>query len=166
MSKAPLQTNFIQKLNTNYRIVFINDESLQEVASYKLTMRKLYVLFSSIFVVIVTLTICLLLLTPLKYYIPGYGNNQTHVQVIKLKRRIDSLSDLVAAQQMYEANMRKVIGGDYNGQPDTTMLDKSQIRKEAMNNIFPVQPTPSTQQADAGSTESKPAHIRRRHRRR
>lgn len=165
MSKAPLQTNFIQRLNTNYRIVFINDESLQEVASYKLTMRKLYVLFSTIFVIIVTLTICVLLMTPLKYYIPGYGNNQTHVQVIKLKRRIDSLSDLVAAQQLYEANMRKVINGDYNGQPDTTMLDKNQIQKEAINNIFPLQPNPSAQQAEASNPENKPGHARHRHRR-
>lgn len=140
MSKRKNQdTGVLSKVRKQYRIVFINDESLEEVASFRLTVQKLYVLFSTLFVVIVALTICVLLLTPLKYYIPGYGSNKTHVQVIKLKQRVDSLSDLVAAQQLYEANIRKVINGTYNGKPDTTMLNVKEAEKERMKSIFPVQ---------------------------
>jgi hypothetical protein len=130
------RSNFFKKANTNYRMVFINDESLQEVASYRFSMRKLYVLFSTVFVVIVVLTTCVLLLTPLKYYIPGYGSNKSQVQVWRMKRSVDSLADLVAAQQAYEANIRKVISGDYKGKLDTTRLDMNLVKKEAMN-IFP-----------------------------
>jgi hypothetical protein len=128
-------SDFFKKANTNYRVVFINDESLQEVVSFRLSMKKLYVLFSTLFVVIVVLTTCVLLLTPLKYYIPGYGNNKSQVQVWRMKRSVDSLADLVAAQQQYEANIRKVINGDYKGKPDTTRLDVNQVKREAMNII-------------------------------
>jgi len=128
--------DFFKKIKTHYRIVFINDQSLQEVLSFRLSMRKLYAFFSSMFVVIVVLTTAVLLLTPLKYYIPGYGNNKMHMEVIKLKRNIDSLSDLVNSQQLYEANMRKAINGDYTGKSDTTRLDPNQLKKEAMN-IYP-----------------------------
>ncbi len=125
-----------KKLNSHYRLIFIDDESLEEVASFRLTLRKLYVLFSVVFVIVVTITVCLLLITPLKYYIPGYGNNKTNIQMLRLKKNVDSLSDLVAAQQEYEANIRNVINGKYDGEPDTTKLDMTLVRKEAMA-IFP-----------------------------
>jgi hypothetical protein len=125
----------IGKVNDHYRIVFINDDTLQEVISFRLTMKKLYVLFSTLFVIVVTLTTCMLLLTPLKYYIPGYGNRDTHLQAVKLKRNVDSLGDLIAAQQAYELNLRKLINGDYNGKTDTTRLDLNRVKTEAMNFI-------------------------------
>ncbi|MBS1690551.1 MAG: hypothetical protein JSS96_17595 [Bacteroidetes bacterium] len=137
--KRRKQGGIYDRLQTQYRIVFINDESLEEVATFRLTIRKLYVLFSTLFVVIVGLTICVLLLTPLKYYIPGYGSNKTHMQVIRLKENVDSLSDLVSAQQNYEANIRKVINGSYNGKSDTTKLSDKVITKEANKVIFPVE---------------------------
>lgn len=131
--------NFFQKLRTQYRIVFINDESLQEVSTFRLSLRKLYVLLSTLFVLIVTLTVCVLLLTPLKYYIPGYGNNNAQLQVIRMKKHVDSLSDLVAAQQQYEENLRKVINGSYDGIRDTTRLNMNQAKKEAVNFIKPTE---------------------------
>jgi len=137
MSKlAFIRSGILKKLNINYRVVFIDDESLQEVASFKLTMRKLYILLSTLFVVIVTLTVCVLLLTPLKYYVPGYGSNKTHMQVVRLKRNVDSLSDLVSAQQTYEDNIRKIVSGGYSGSSDTARLDMNLVRKEDMS-IFP-----------------------------
>jgi hypothetical protein len=126
-------SDFFKKIKTHYRIVFINDQSLQEVLSFRLSMRKLYAFFSTLFVVIVILTTSVLLLTPLKYYIPGYGNNKMHIQIIKLKRNVDSLSDLVNAQQLYEVNLRKAINGEWDGKSDTARLDPNQIKKEAMN---------------------------------
>ena len=138
-ARTPKKRSIYRKLRVQYRIAIINDESLEEVASFRLTIRKLYVLFSTLFVVIVALTICVLLITPLKYYIPGYGSIKTHRQVVRLKQNIDSLSDLVLAQQHYEANIRKVINGDYTGKRDTSMLNIKEAEKEAMNSIFPVQ---------------------------
>lgn len=137
MSKlAFIRSGILKKLNINYRVVFIDDESLQEVASFKLTMRKLYILLSTLFVVIVTATVCVLLLTPLKYYVPGYGSNKTHMQMVRLKRNMDSLSDLVLAQQVYEDNLRKIANGEYDGVKDTTKLDMNMVRKEDMS-TFP-----------------------------
>ena len=128
-----------KRLKTQYRIVFINDGTLEEVASFKLTIRKLYVLFSTLFVVIVGLTIALLLVTPLKYYIPGYGSNKTHMQVVKLGQTVDSLTDLVGQQQLYEANLRKVINGGYELKKDTVMLNAKEAEKATVNNMYPVQ---------------------------
>jgi hypothetical protein len=126
-----------KRLNAPYRVVFIDDESLEEVASFNLTKSKMYMFFSTLFVLTVTITVIILLFTPLKYYIPGYGNDKTHSEVVKLKRNIDSLADLVNAQQAYAKDIKKVIGGDFDGLKDTAMLDMNKVNRDAMKNILP-----------------------------
>ncbi len=88
-----------KNLNAPYRMVFINEDSLEEVASFHLTKRSVWTLFSSLFIITILVTVCILLFTPLKYYIPGYGSNVARTQVIRLKQSVDSLSDLVLLQQ-------------------------------------------------------------------
>jgi len=56
---------------------------------------------------------------------------------VKLKRNIDSLADLVNAQQAYAKDIKKVIGGDFDGLKDTAMLDMNKVNRDAMKNILP-----------------------------
>lgn len=137
--KKPIgkRRDIFKRLNTHYRVVFIDDESLEELASFRLTMRKLYILLSSVFVMVVLITVFVLLVTPLKYYIPGYGNNNTHKQVIRLKQNVDSLMDVVTAQQKYEDNIRDVINGKTNVKLDTNRLDMTKVKQEAINSMLP-----------------------------
>ena len=136
--RTPKRSDIFRKLNTQYRVVFIDDESLEEVGSFQLTMRKLYILLSSMFVLVAVLTVCILLLTPLKYYIPGYGSSNARMQVIKLKQHVDSLSDLVAAQQLYEQNLRNVMTGDVKTIRDTTRLDMKKVKEDEMKTMLPM----------------------------
>ena len=129
--------DFLKKLNNNYRVVFIDDESLEEVASYKLTMRKLYILICSLFVLVAIITVSLVMFTPFKYYIPGYAGGKTRAEMIRLKQNVDSLSDLVAAQEKYQENIRNVITGKMKKPLDTTMLDLKKTRQEEMNSLLP-----------------------------
>lgn len=135
--RTPRRRDVFKRLNTHYRLVFIDDESLEEVASFRLTMRKLYILLSTIFVVLVFITVSILLITPLKYYIPGYGNDKARGQVIRLKRQVDSLNDVALQQQKYEENMRRVINGNVELKLDTQKLDMSRVRQEDMKNMLP-----------------------------
>lgn len=138
MSKPTKRRHIFKRLNTHYRLVFIDDVSLQEVASFRLTMRKLYILFSSIFVFVIVVTVAILLLTPLKYYIPGYAGGSDRREIIQLKRTVDSLADLTAAQEAFQNNVRDVITGDVKVKRDTTMLDMKRVNQDAMNNLVPM----------------------------
>jgi hypothetical protein len=138
MSKSPSRRSIpFRRLNAPYRVVFIDDNSLEEVASFSLTKSRMYMLFSTIFVIIVSITVMILLFTPLKYYIPGYGSNRANIEVIRMKHKVDSLADMVQSQQAYADNLKKVIVGDYRGLRDTTMLDMEKVRREDMNSILP-----------------------------
>jgi len=138
MSRPAKRRHIFKRINTHYRLVFIDDTSLQEVASFRLTMRKLYILFSSIFVFVIVVTVCILLMTPLKYYIPGYAGGSNRREVMELKRTVDSLTDLAAAQEEFENNLKNVIAGDVKTKRDTTMLDMKKVNQEAMKNLVPM----------------------------
>jgi len=129
--------NFFSRLNAHYRVVFIDDESLEEVASLTLTKSKIYMLFSSLFVVIITITLIILFFTPLKFYIPGYGTDQNRLDVIKMKTTVDSLSMLVNNQQKATENLKAVIIGNFDGIKDTNMLKPEKIAAEDMKSILP-----------------------------
>ena len=129
--------DFFKRLNNTYRLVFIDDESLEEVASYKLTMRKLYIMLCSLFVVVAIITMSIVMFTPIKYYIPGYAGGRTRMEMIQLKHSVDSLSDLVAAHESYQENLRNVITGNMPVKRDTTLLDLKKTRREEMNSLLP-----------------------------
>lgn len=134
---AKMRATLFKGLNAPYRLVCINDQSLREVASLKLTKSRVFIYVSSLFVAISLVTVFILVSTPLRYYVPGYGSGKTHRDVVLLKRQVDSLADLVATQETYAANIRKVINGDYDGKADTTMLDLNQVHRQAMRDILP-----------------------------
>lgn len=129
--------NFFERLSTTYRVVFIDDESLEETASYRMSVRRLYALGSMVFILIVVATLLLLIFTPVKYYIPGYAGEYTRTEMLQMKQRVDSLSDMVAAQEQYEKNIRNVLTGNIEVKLDTTMLDLKRTQKEDMNSLLP-----------------------------
>lgn len=129
--------DFFKRLNNNYRVVFIDDESLEEVASYKLTMRKLYMLLCSLFVLVAIITVLIVTFTPVRYYIPGYSGGKNRVEMVRMKQNIDSLSDVVYAQEQYLENIRNVITGNMKKPLDTTMLDLKKTRREELNSLLP-----------------------------
>lgn len=114
-----------KNLNAPYRMVFINENSLEEVASFHLTKNSLYALFSSIFLITIIGTVAILLFTPLKYYIPGYGSNQLRIEALALERRVDSLSTLVVVNQQKASRITAIIAEKDVQQRDTAMLKPS-----------------------------------------
>ena len=62
-----------QRLRNRYRLVVMNDDTYEEVVTFRLSRMSVYIMLSTIFVLLVGLTVALIVFTPLKYYIPGYG---------------------------------------------------------------------------------------------
>ncbi len=136
--KAALKRpRLFKRLKDPYRMVLINDQTMEEVAVFRLTKRSVYILFSTLFVVAILITVSILLFTPLKYYIPGYGDNKTRMQVIRLKQTVDSLTDMVAAEQKQMNDIRMVMMGDFKGLEDTALLRPEQLKRDAPKSVLP-----------------------------
>jgi hypothetical protein len=150
-----------KNLNAPYRMVFINEESLEEVASFQLTKSSLYALFSTIFLITILATVCVLLFTPLKYYIPGYGSNEVRVQAMRLEQQVDSLSGLVVAGEQHAARIAALISGKDVDVRDTAML-KPELLKAMPESVLPAPEVIREQAGQAVKQEKRNAGRKRK----
>ena len=112
----------LKRLRNRYRLVVMNDDTYEEVVTFKLSKLSVYIGLSTIFVVLVGLTVALIVFTPLKYYIPGYDDLRVGREYRNMKYRVDSLEKEVNYQARYIDNIKKVLNGDAATSLDTTEL--------------------------------------------
>jgi hypothetical protein len=121
----------LRRLRNRYRLVILNDDTYEEVVTFRLSRMSVYIALSTVFVVLVGLTVALIVFTPLKYYIPGYGNAQIGREYRQLKYVTDSLEKQVSYQAQYINGIKKVLAGDVPLTLDTTQLE---VPKEEFSN--------------------------------
>jgi hypothetical protein len=118
----------LKRLRNRYRLVVINEDTFNEVVAFKLTRLSVYIALSMLFVVLVGLTVALIIFTPLKLYIPGYGDAQKAKEYEMLKIKADSIEQSLIKKQDYIDNVEKVLKG--NVVPlDTATLKLKSIEK-------------------------------------
>ncbi len=121
MSKLSAHTT-LKRLRNRYRLVIMNDDTFEEVVKFRLSRLSVYIVMSTIFLLMVGLTVALLILTPLKFYIPGYGKTENKTELQLLKIRTDSLQQALEYKKQYMESLKKVLGGDNVIKKDTVML--------------------------------------------
>ena len=123
----------LKRLRNRYRLVVMNEDTYEEVVKFKLSRLSVYIALSTLFVVLVGLTIALIVFTPLKYYLPGvgYGNAKQIREYKTLKIRTDSMEDALRYKERYYNDIQKVLKGDIP-KLDTTqlMLPKAENEQE------------------------------------
>lgn len=107
----------------------MNDETFEEVSSFRLTRFNIYVLLSTVFVILVTLITSVIVFTPLKQYIPGYTDIGMRKKVLVLSMRTDSLENMLRANDTFLVNLQNIING---GKP-IEKIDTPVIKTENPN---------------------------------
>lgn len=119
-----------KKLNNPYRLTVLDDESMEEVVSFQLTKKSLYIGVCTLVLILVVFTGILLSLTPLRYYIPGYGDIKQRKAYIGLNMKVDSLENLVNEQSAYLQRVQTVLSGKVPVL-DTTLLKVPETQSSA-----------------------------------
>ncbi|MES2777813.1 MAG: hypothetical protein V4722_26775 [Bacteroidota bacterium] len=118
----------LKRLRNRYRLVVMNDDTYEEVVTFKLSRLSVYVTMSIMFVLLVGLTVALLSFTNLKYLIPGYGKQGSLTALRELKVRTDSLEQTLLIKQQYLDGIKKVLSGDTASiVRDTTVLNLPKV---------------------------------------
>lgn len=112
----------LKRLRNRYRLVVMNDDTYEEVVTFRLSRTSVYIAFSSIFVLLVGLTVAVVVFTPLRYYIPGYGSARIGREYRQLKYLTDSLQKQVSYQSQYIESVKSVLDGTVELKRDTTKL--------------------------------------------
>jgi hypothetical protein len=115
--------NTFKRLRNRYRLVIMNDDTYEEVSTFKLSRMSVYVAMSTLFVLLVGLTIGIISFTPLRFLIPGYGKQSSLQELRVLKLKTDSMESVLAQKQRYFDGLRKVLQGDTTLQLDTVLLE-------------------------------------------
>src|SRR5947208_3217844 len=100
MAKLDANTT-LKRLRNRYRLVIMNDDTYEEVVTFKLSRLSVYISLSTIFMLLTGLTVALIVFTPLKMYIPGYGNISNTHELRELKMKTDSLEQAMSYKDQY-----------------------------------------------------------------
>ncbi len=103
------QKSWRERLQHTYRLIIMNNETFEEIGSYRLSLLNVYILVSMLAVSVATLVIMLIAFTPLKRMIPGYGDVRRDQELVRIYQQLDSMEQIVEAHRIYTENFRKML---------------------------------------------------------
>lgn len=114
----------LKRLRNRYRLVVMNDDTYEEVVTFKLSRLSVYIMLSTIFVLFVGLTVALIVFTPLKYYIPGATTDyKSATELRQLKYKVDETDrDNKLLEQYYDGLNKGPLKGI-----NTVVLDTNRL---------------------------------------
>jgi len=116
---------WLGKLRNTYRLVVMNDETFQEVGSYKLSLLNVYIFLSTVGVLLSLAVGALIFFTPLKRYVPGYGSTSNDREMIRLNKQVEEMEEELAAFRTYTENVQRMLSGDVQTEKDVPKVKPS-----------------------------------------
>ena len=117
MSKEKKPRRIYRKLRSKYRLVIMNDESLEERASFRLSPMNVFVAAGITVMILITAVIYLIAFTGLREYIPGYMDPGMKRKIFILDQKADSLERVLRARELFISNIRNIVEGNVEGKP-------------------------------------------------
>lgn len=136
MSAKRLKRQLIKKkLFTKNRLVILNEETFEELFSFKLNLMNVFVGLTSLSIFLIAVTTYIIAFTPLREYIPGYASTELKREATQNAIKSDSLQRVLEENSVYLASIKKVLTGDL----DHTKLSRDSIQAAAPNNLSEVE---------------------------
>ncbi|MBL7962853.1 MAG: M23 family metallopeptidase [Flavobacteriales bacterium] len=133
--KPRKRRTFLQRLRSKYRFLVIDDGTFEERVSIRLNRINVLLIGLGLFIITAAFVAMVIVLTPLKRYIPGY----TDPELVRFAQRsaqlADSLQRVVPVQQLYIENMRRVLSGEVT--PDSALQYRSLARVPGPEALVP-----------------------------
>jgi murein DD-endopeptidase MepM/ murein hydrolase activator NlpD len=111
-TKKERRKQLIRKLKSKYRLVVMNDATFDESFSAFLTPLNVIAGVAFLFISIAVIVLSIVVLTPLKEYIPGYSDSQTRIRALNSTVKVDSLERAQAVYSSYFENIQRILNGE------------------------------------------------------
>ena len=102
----------IRKLRFKYKISILNENTLEETHSLRLSPLNAITLFVVLLLIVFAFYSVIILFTPIRNYLPGYSTEEMRDNYMKNALMADSLMEVVDRQNTYIARLRDVVTGD------------------------------------------------------
>src|SRR4051812_18138016 len=127
-----VKTKQNKNLKNKFRFVVLNDVTFEEKFSLSLSRTNVWVFLSVIAFTLIFLTAAAIIYTPLKYFIPGFGDYNYRSQILQLQFKTDSLQNSLDARAVWLENLVDVANGTVDSTKPAVVkgnvVDKSQIK--------------------------------------
>lgn len=105
------EITFWERAQETFKVVILDEETFQEVKSYKLSRLNMYTMVAALFLVLTALILSLFFFTPARKLVPGFGDIEENSEFIQLKSEMDTLGNIVSNQQVYINSLRTLLSG-------------------------------------------------------
>ena len=113
MSKTRLEKkNFRHQLFLKNRLVILNEDTFEEIFSFRLNLMNVFVLASLGAILLISFTTVIIAFTPLREFIPGYSSSKLKREATELALKSDSLSVALKKNEAYIQSIQKVLTGE------------------------------------------------------
>lgn len=102
---------FFRRLRYKYRFRIFNETTFEEVTSFRLSRMNLFVAGGVFSIFMVLITTVIIAFTPLREYIPGYGNVSEQRKLLELSALADSMETELLYKDFFIQNMQNLVLG-------------------------------------------------------
>ena len=104
--------NFRKNLFTKNRLVILNEDTFEEIFSFKLNLMNVFVTFTLGGIFLILITTFIIAFTPLREFIPGYSSSELKKNATELAIKSDSLETALKKNEAYIKGIQKVLKGE------------------------------------------------------
>ena len=112
MEQKSFKNKIVNFFNKTFRLVVINDETLEEEGFLKLSRSNIIVLASVLLVSAFVISFCIIVYSPLNKYLPGKSSELVQKELVTLALKSDSLASALSISSLYLSNIESIIKGD------------------------------------------------------
>lgn len=135
---------FLDKLLIKNRLIILNENTFEEIFSFKLNIMSVFVSLSLGAIFLISITTVLIAFTPLREFIPGYSSSQLKKDATVLALKSDSLSNALRKNEAYIKSIQKVLNGDL----EYAKFNKDSILSSSVEAPEPVDLSPSKKEME------------------
>ncbi len=103
--------SFWKRIRFKYKLSFINENTLEEVWSFRLSQLSVFISLGVFAFSLVAFTAFIIIMTPIRNYLPGYLDVEVRKEIVQNALRADSLEWMIEIQNLYLKNVTGIISG-------------------------------------------------------
>lgn len=103
--------SFWHQIRFKYKLSFINEGTLEEVWSFRLSQLSAFVTLALFAFLLIAITALIIIKTPIRNYLPGYLDVEVRKEIVENALRADSLERMIAIHQLYLDNVSGILAG-------------------------------------------------------
>lgn len=103
--------SFWHQIRFKYKLSFFNESTLEEVWSYRVSQLSAIIVLVFFAFFLITVTSVIIIMTPIRNYLPGYLDVEVRKEIVQNALRADSLERMISIQALYLDNVAGILAG-------------------------------------------------------